>query len=127
MKYLYIALGFACLALGAVGAVLPILPTAPFLLATCFCFAKGSTRLNNWFLQTKLYQKNFKTFHEDRAMTLKTKLTIMITVTITMSIAFIMMHEVLVGRIVLGLVWLFHVYYFIFRIRTIHSKNDSEQ
>lgn len=122
MKYLYIALGLVCLALGAVGAVLPLLPATPFLLGTCFFFAKGSDRLNRWFLSTKLYQKNFKSFREQRAMTWRTKIGIMVTVTLTMSIGFTMMHEVLIGRIVLGCVWLFHVYYFIFRIRTLDAE-----
>lgn len=122
MKYLYIALGLVCLALGAVGAVLPLLPATPFLLGTCFFFANGSDRLNRWFLSTKLYQMNFKSFREQRAMTWRTKIGIRITVTLTMSIGFIMMHEVLIGRIVLGCVWLFHVYYFIFRIRTLDAE-----
>ena len=55
-------------------------------------------------------------------MTWRTKIGIMVTVTLTMSIGFIMMHEVLIGRIVLGCVWLFHVYYFIFRIRTLDAE-----
>ena len=46
-------------------------------------------------------------------MTMKTKIRIMVTVTIFMSIGFIMMHAVPVGRIILGFVWIFHVLYFI--------------
>ncbi len=126
MKYLYITLGLVCLALGAVGAVIPLLPATPFLLGTCFFFAKGSDRLNQWFLSTKLYKNNFKSFHEQRAMRLKTKITIMVTVTLTMTIGFVMMQEVLVGRIVLGCVWLFHMYYFIFRIRTLKPQQNTE-
>lgn len=127
MKFLYIALGLICLALGALGAVLPLLPATPFLLGTCFFFAKGSNRLNQWFLNTKLYQKHFKSFREQRAMALKTKISIMATVTVTMSIGFIMMHEVLIGRIVLACVWLFHMYYFIFRIRTLSQNDNSDE
>ena len=46
MRILYIVLGCLSLGLGAVGAVLPILPTTPFLMAAAFCFARGSQRLN---------------------------------------------------------------------------------
>ena len=44
-KIVFIVLGCICLALGTVGVVLPILPTVPFYLATAFCFANSSERL----------------------------------------------------------------------------------
>ena len=43
MKYLYIALGLVCLALGAVGAVLPLLPATPFLLGPAFSLPMAVT------------------------------------------------------------------------------------
>ena len=57
-------------------------------------------------------------------MTMKTKIRIMVTVTIFMSIGFIMMHAVPVGRIILGFVWIFHVLYFIFDIKTLKVETE---
>ena len=57
-------------------------------------------------------------------MTMKTKIRIMVTVTIFMSIGFIMMHAVTVGRIILGFVWIFHVLYFIFEIKTLKVETE---
>ena len=60
-------------------------------------------------------------------MTRKTKVRIMVTVTILMSIGFLMMHQVVVGRIVLGCVWVFHVLYFTFAVKTIPESSKQEK
>lgn len=73
MKYLYIICGFICIGLGIIGAVLPGLPTTPFLLLALFCFTKGSERIRQWFIQTKLYKKYLQEYDEKRAMTMKQK------------------------------------------------------
>lgn len=45
------------------------------------------------------------------------KLIIMISVTLLMSIGFVMMREVLIGQIILLMVWLFHMFYFLIKIK----------
>lgn len=123
-KTFFVVLGCLSLGLGALGAVLPILPTVPFLMLAAFCFAKSSEKLYNWFVSTKLYKKNLESFVQGKGMTVKTKIRIMVTVTILMSIGFIMMHAVPVGRIILGFVWIFHVLYFIFGIKTLKVETE---
>lgn len=123
-KILYVILGCIGVGLGAVGAVLPLLPAFPFLLLAAFCFARSSEKLNNWFVHTKLYKENLESYVQGKGMTRKTKVRIMVTVTVLMSIGFIMMHAVPVGRIVLGCVWGFHIVYFAFGIKTIPVGNQ---
>lgn len=118
-KLIYIIIGCIGLGLGALGAALPLLPAFPFLLLAAFCFGKSSKRLHKWFIGTKLYKNNLESYVKGRGMTWKTKIRIMIIVTITMSVGFIMMNAVPVGRIVLCAVWVFHVLYFVFRVKTI--------
>ena len=43
-KTIYLALGCIGVGLGALGAVLPLLPAFPFLLLAAFCFGKSSER-----------------------------------------------------------------------------------
>ncbi len=122
-KVIYITIGCIGLALGAVGAVLPLLPAFPFLLLAAICFGKSSERLDRWFKNTKLYKNNLESFVKGQGMTWKTKIKIMITVTVLMTIGFIMMNQMIVGRIILTCVWVFHIFYFIFGIKTTKNTN----
>lgn len=110
---------------GAVGAVLPLLPAFPFLLLAAYGFGKSSARLDRWFKGTRLYRENLADLAAGRGLTRKAKIRIMVTVTILMAAGFIAMHAVAVGRIVLAFVWVGHIFYFLFGVRTLPEKEDK--
>ena len=124
---LYMIVGCIGVGLGAVGAVVPMLPAFPFLMLATFCFARSSEKLHNWFINTKLYKDNLADFVAGKGMTRKAKIRIMVTVTLLMSVGFIMMglKGVVTGCIVLGCVWAFHIIYFIWGVKTIPSGKEA--
>lgn len=126
-KMIYMFLGYISVGLGLLGTVLPVFPTFPFLMLAAFCFARASKKLELWFKGTKLYQDNLADFVQGKGMTRKAKCRIMLTVTLLMSIGLIMMglKGIVAGCVVLGSVWIFHLIYFIFGIKTIPASEKQ--
>lgn len=126
-KILLIILGCIGLGLGAVGAVVPMLPAFPFLMLATVCFAKSSEKLDRWFKGTKLYKNNLATYVKGQGMTKKTKIKVMIMVTVLMSIGFVMMFSkaIYVPCIILGCVWIFHIVYFCFGVKTYKINENT--
>lgn len=125
IRFVWLFFGFLSLGLGTVGIVLPFLPTVPFYLATVFCFAKSSKKLHDWFIGTSLYKNHLESFVQHKAMTVTTKVSVLISVTAVMLFGFIMMKRVPIGRICLAVVWVCHVVYFLFGVKTVKKQTDS--
>lgn len=53
-RYLLLTLGILCIGLGALGVVIPGLPTTPFLLAASWLLYRSSPRLQKWLLESRL-------------------------------------------------------------------------
>ena len=125
-KAFFIALGCISLALGTIGIVLPILPTVPFYLLTAFCFANSSERLHDWFIHTTVYKKYIGSYFRRRGMTKKAKCLLIGTVTAIMVPGFILMDKVPVGRAIMLVVWMGHIFYFGFKVQTIPQQEADE-
>ena len=127
-QILFIVLGCLCLALGTVGVFLPVLPTTPFYLLTVFFFANSSQRLHDWFVGTKLYKKHLESFVQKKGMLTKTKISIILSVTLLMGFGFFMMARkgIWIPCIILAVVWLVHLLFFLFGIKTI-AEEDLEE
>ncbi|NLD33331.1 MAG: DUF454 domain-containing protein [Clostridiales bacterium] len=118
-RALYFALGCLGLALGAVGAAVPLLPAFPFLVMAAFGFARSNERLHRWFIGSRLYRDNLEGFLTGRGMTRAAKARIMLTVTAVMAIGIYMMRRIPVGQIALAVVWAGHMVLFVWGIRTV--------
>ena len=120
IKLLWLMIGIVSMVLGAIGVVLPVLPTTPFLLLASFCFAKGSDRFHKWFIGTKLYKKHLESFVTSRSMTLKTKLCILLPASAMLILAMLAMSNIY-GRVFIVFLIIFKYKYFFTRIETVKA------
>ncbi len=118
VRYVFLAIGAISFALGTAGIVLPLLPTVPFYMLTLFCLARGSERFHKMFLESSLYQKTVGAYERDKALTLRTKLSILASVTTIMAIGAYFSQNMPVALIVMGLVWIGHVIALAFIVKT---------
>ena len=73
-RALFVSMGTLALALGVLGAVVPMLPTVPFLLLAAACFARSSERLYLWLLEHPRWGEPLRLWREHGVVGLRAKL-----------------------------------------------------
>lgn len=121
LKIFFVILGFISLGLGIIGIIIPVIPTTPLLLVTTFCFLRGSDRFHVWFKGTKIYKNHLESFEKNRALTMRAKLSILITADIMLLVPLIILDKIYLKVFIL-LLMLFKFYYFMFKIKTLKIK-----
>ncbi|MFT3763272.1 MAG: YbaN family protein [Pseudoxanthomonas sp.] len=73
MRWLWFGLGWVMVALGFIGALLPVMPTTIFLILAVGCFAHSSPRFERWLLQHPRYGPPLRLWREQGAISRKGK------------------------------------------------------
>ncbi len=72
-RWLWRALGVGAVGIGAVGTVVPLLPTTPFLLVAAWAFARGSERWRQWLVSHPRFGPAIRSWQSQRAIPRKAK------------------------------------------------------
>ncbi|WP_059363756.1 YbaN family protein [Veillonella tobetsuensis] len=118
VRYIFLTIGAISFCLGTAGIVLPVLPTVPFYMLTLFCLARGSERFHRMFLESSLYQKTVGAYERDKALTLRTKLSILTSVTAIMMIGAYFSRNIPIALIIMSIVWIAHIIALAFIVKT---------
>lgn len=72
-RTLWLSLSWTCVALGFVGAFLPLIPTTPFLLVAAWAARKSSPALGRWLEEHRFFGPSLKSWHEQGAISTRAK------------------------------------------------------
>ena len=73
-RIIYIILGSFNLILGAVAIIVPLLPTTPFWLLTCWFYLRSSEKLYNRAMSNRYFGTYIRNFLVDKAIPLRSKI-----------------------------------------------------
>ena len=79
-RYFFIGLGTLSLGTGVLGVFLPVLPTTPFLLLAAACYARGSERLYQRLLTSRLLGRYIRDWRRHGSIPLRMKVAIILTI-----------------------------------------------
>lgn len=125
LKGLLLVAGTICLVLGAIGIVLPMLPTTPFLLLAAACYLRSSERMHNWLLNNRWFGEYIKNYQQGKGIPLKTKIAaITILWAAILYSTFFIVHQILIAQIALVAVAV-AVSVHLIRLPTFKHQRDS--
>lgn len=72
-RWLWTLLAWVSLILGIIGALLPVMPTVPFILLSAFAATRGSDRLRGWLVAHPTFGRAILDWEQNGAVTRKAK------------------------------------------------------
>ena len=74
LRFAYLIGGFICLALGIIGAFLPLMPTTIFIILAAGCFARSNQRFEAWLLADKRFGPMIRSWRAEGAIPRRAKI-----------------------------------------------------
>ena len=123
-KCLLICAGSISLALGVLGAFLPVLPTTPFLLLSAYCYIRSSKKLYNWLINHPIFGTYIYNYMTYRAITRNTKVGALIFLWLTLITSMLLVARIhlTIFLLVVGIAVSIHLY----SLRTMTEEEMAE-
>jgi len=103
-KYALIVAGSVFVVIGAIGVVVPVLPTTPFLLLAAACYIRSSPRFYHWLINNRILGRYVRDYLSGAGMPVGVKATTLALLWITIGASAIFAVEVTAIRILLFII-----------------------
>jgi len=115
-RVLWIILGSALVAIGAIGAVVPGLPTTVFLILAAACYIRSSQNLYDWLISNKTFGPYLKDYREGKGMPRNAKILAVSMIVLFAGYAALFAIENHWIRIIVGVTGLIGIFYVLFKV-----------
>ena len=115
-KLMWISLGSLFVGLGAIGVIVPGLPTTPFLILAAACYIRSSQRLYDWLISNKRFGPYLKDYREGKGIPRKAKRLAVVMIVVFVSFSVVFGIEDLTLKILVGLLGLIGLLYVLFKV-----------
>ena len=115
-KILWILLGSFFVMIGAIGAVVPGLPTTLFLILAAACYIRSSQKLYDWLITNKTFGPYLKDYREGKGMPKNAKILAVSMIVIFVGYAVVFALEGLTLKVFVGLFGLIGIFYIILKV-----------
>ena len=124
-KILWIFLGSFFVMIGAIGAVVPGLPTTLFLILAAACYIRSSQRLYDWLITNKTFGPYLKDYREGKGMPKNAKILAVSMIVIFVGYAVVFALEGLTLKVFVGLFGLVGIFYIILKVPSSEDLNNE--
>ena len=115
-KLMWVSLGSLFVGLGAIGVIVPGLPTTPFLILAAACYIRSSQRLYDWLISNKRFGPYLKDYREGKGIPRKAKRLAVVMIVVFVSFSVVFGIEDLTLKIAVGLLGLIGLLYVLFKV-----------
>ena len=110
VRGLFIAIGWLCVASGAIGVVLPGWPTTIWIILATYFFARSSPRFYNWVMNHRVFGPLIRDWRDGKGMTARAKTVAVTTIVLTISISIAVIPVVWVKALLLAIMLILCTY-----------------
>lgn len=123
-RILLVILGTVSLAVGIIGAFLPVLPTTPFILLSIICYVRSSRRMYVWVMNSRFAGKHVHNVLRGHGIPLSVKIFSVAMSFCMIGYVSIFQTENFLVRLLLGLLFVVQIYFMV-RIKTLKKPYRS--
>lgn len=92
-----------CIALGLIGAFLPVLPTTPFLLLATFFSYRSSPKIRQWLLEHPVFGETIQNYFDDRSISISALRSALVTLWLCMALSVWLIQNVWISLLLVAI------------------------